>query len=138
IPQDIASSMRPVLKQAINESFVQGFRRVMLVGAALALASGITSLLLISSDAKSFRHRLRNEDLSDASFPGKMDVDLSVDRLRALCAVRICGRGAETRATCGGCCLGRDAPGFREPGKYAGAVESVDRGRRMSQSSGRV
>src|SRR5437762_6043505 len=57
IPQDIASPMRQALKQAINESFGQGFRRVKLVGAALALASGITSLLLISSDAKSFRHR---------------------------------------------------------------------------------
>jgi hypothetical protein len=53
IPQDIGPPMRQVLRQAINESFVKGFRRVMLVGAALALASGITSLLLINSDAKS-------------------------------------------------------------------------------------
>jgi hypothetical protein len=50
IPQDIGPPMRQVLKEAINESFVEGFRRVMLVGAALALASGITSLLLINSD----------------------------------------------------------------------------------------
>ena len=57
LPQDIEPSMRQVLKQAIDESFVNGFRRVMLVGAALALASGITSLLLINSDAKSFQHR---------------------------------------------------------------------------------
>jgi hypothetical protein len=58
IPQDIGGPpLRQVLKQAINESFVEGFRRVMLVGAALALASGITSLLLINSDAKSFQHR---------------------------------------------------------------------------------
>jgi len=57
LPQDIEPSMRQVLKQAIDESFVNGFRRVMLVGAALALASGITSLLLINGDAKSFRHR---------------------------------------------------------------------------------
>ena len=64
-----------------------------------------------------------------------MDVDLSVDRLRALCAVRIRGRGAETRATCGGCCLGRDAPGFREPGKYAGTVEAGARGCSFSESS---
>src|SRR6266487_3690212 len=54
IRQDIGPPMRQVLKEAINESFVEGFRRVMLVGAALALASGITSLLLISSAAKSF------------------------------------------------------------------------------------
>jgi hypothetical protein len=57
IPQDIGPPMRQVLKEAINESFVKGFRRVMLVGAALALASGITALLLINGDAKSFRHR---------------------------------------------------------------------------------
>ncbi len=57
IPQDIEPSMRQVLRQAINESFVAGFRRVMLVGAVLALASGITSLLLINRDAKSFQHR---------------------------------------------------------------------------------
>jgi EmrB/QacA subfamily drug resistance transporter len=56
-PQDIGPPMRQVLKEAINESFVEGFRRVMLVGAALALASGITSSLLINSDAKSFQHR---------------------------------------------------------------------------------
>ena len=56
-PQDMGPPMRQVLKEAINESFVEGFRRVMLVGAALALASGITSLLLINSDAKSFQHR---------------------------------------------------------------------------------
>ncbi len=57
LPPDLEPSMRQVLKQAIDESFVNGFRRVMLVGAALALASGITSLLLINGDAKSFRHR---------------------------------------------------------------------------------
>jgi EmrB/QacA subfamily drug resistance transporter len=57
LPQDIEPSMRQVLKQAIDESFVNGFRRVMLIGSALALASGITSLLLINGNAKSFRHR---------------------------------------------------------------------------------
>ena len=57
IPQNIEPSMRQVLRQAINESFVAGFRRVMLVGAVLALASGITSLLLINRDAKSFQRR---------------------------------------------------------------------------------
>jgi EmrB/QacA subfamily drug resistance transporter len=56
-PQDIGPPMRQVLREAINESFVEGFRRIMLVGAALALASGITSLLLINSDAKSFQQR---------------------------------------------------------------------------------
>jgi EmrB/QacA subfamily drug resistance transporter len=57
IPEEIAPAMRQALKQAIDESFVTGFRRVMLVGAALALASGITSMLLISSSVKSPDHR---------------------------------------------------------------------------------
>jgi hypothetical protein len=57
VPQDIAPPMREGLKRAINESFVQGFRRVMLLGAVLALASGVTSLLLISGDAKDFQNR---------------------------------------------------------------------------------
>jgi len=53
IPGEIASPTREVIKEAINESFVRGFRRVMLVGAALALASSIASLLLINGGAKS-------------------------------------------------------------------------------------
>jgi hypothetical protein len=36
-----------LLKQAINESFVAGFRAVMLTGAGLALASAYSSLFLI-------------------------------------------------------------------------------------------
>jgi len=57
IPQDLAPSIRQSLKRAINESFVKGFRRVMLLGAVLALASGVTSLLVISGDAKDFQNR---------------------------------------------------------------------------------
>jgi EmrB/QacA subfamily drug resistance transporter len=57
IPQDVAPPMRQGLKRAINESFVKGFRRVMLLGAVLALASGVTSLLVISGDAKDFQNR---------------------------------------------------------------------------------
>src|SRR6266700_234946 len=53
IPGEIAPPTRDVIKEAINESFVRGFRRVMLVGAALALASSIASLLLINGGAKS-------------------------------------------------------------------------------------
>jgi EmrB/QacA subfamily drug resistance transporter len=53
ISEEIAPATREVLKQAIDESFVKGFRRVMLVGAALALASGITSILLINGSARS-------------------------------------------------------------------------------------
>jgi hypothetical protein len=57
IPQDLAPPIRQGLKRAINESFVKGFRRVMLLGAVLALASGVTSLLVISGDAKDFQNR---------------------------------------------------------------------------------
>ena len=52
VPEQIPLSLRLVVRRAINESFVDGFRRVMLVGAALALASSITSLLLITGRAK--------------------------------------------------------------------------------------
>jgi MFS family permease len=47
LPQEIQSPLRENLRRAINESFVAGFRRVMLAGAALAAASGIISWLLI-------------------------------------------------------------------------------------------
>jgi EmrB/QacA subfamily drug resistance transporter len=47
LPQDIAPPRRENLCRAIDESFVAGFRRVMLAGAALAAASGIISWLLI-------------------------------------------------------------------------------------------
>jgi MFS family permease len=53
IPGEIAPPTREIIKEAINESFVRGFRRVMLVGAALALASSIASLLLINGGAES-------------------------------------------------------------------------------------
>ena len=57
IPEEIGPAMREILKQAVDASFVTGFRRVMLVGAALALASGVTSMLLISGRAKSPNRR---------------------------------------------------------------------------------
>src|SRR6266700_3139732 len=53
IPEEIGPAMREILKQAVDASFVTGFRYVMLIGAALALASGVTSMLLISGRAKS-------------------------------------------------------------------------------------
>ncbi len=55
LPKEIAPPMREMLRKAIDESFVHGFRTVMSIGAALALASGIASLLFISSHPKS-RH----------------------------------------------------------------------------------
>jgi EmrB/QacA subfamily drug resistance transporter len=49
IPQEIAPPLREILRRAINESFVDGFRMVMLTGAVLAIAGGMTSLLLMSN-----------------------------------------------------------------------------------------
>lgn len=48
IPREIAPALREILREAINESFVDGFRMVMLAGAVLAIAGGTTSLLLVS------------------------------------------------------------------------------------------
>jgi EmrB/QacA subfamily drug resistance transporter len=48
LPEGMAPPLREIVQQAIKESFVKGFRRVMLTGAALALASGVISLLLIN------------------------------------------------------------------------------------------
>jgi EmrB/QacA subfamily drug resistance transporter len=55
LPEETSPTTRAALLQAINESFVEGFRRVMLVGAALALASGIISWLLINGRKRSGR-----------------------------------------------------------------------------------
>ena len=47
IPRDVNEETRQAIKQAINECFVFGFRRVMLVGAALALAGSAIAWLMI-------------------------------------------------------------------------------------------
>jgi hypothetical protein len=47
LPPQIPAGTRAQIRHAINDSFVQGFRRVMLIGAALAGGSAIASLLLI-------------------------------------------------------------------------------------------
>jgi EmrB/QacA subfamily drug resistance transporter len=47
IPSEASEEMRQTIKQAINECFVFGFRRVMLVGAALALAGSLVAWLMI-------------------------------------------------------------------------------------------
>jgi EmrB/QacA subfamily drug resistance transporter len=49
IPSSVDLATRTTIKQAIDECFVFGFRRVMIVGAALALASSIISWLVIRS-----------------------------------------------------------------------------------------
>jgi hypothetical protein len=40
------------LRQAINESFVRGFRQVMLIGALLALASALSAWVLIDGQQR--------------------------------------------------------------------------------------
>ena len=47
LPEAIAPQTRTLLTDAIDGSFVDGFRLVMLIGAALALGSAVTALLLI-------------------------------------------------------------------------------------------
>ncbi|HEY8671131.1 MAG TPA: MFS transporter, partial [Terriglobales bacterium] len=47
LPPQIAAATSAQVRRAIDDSFVQGFRSVMLIGAALAIGSAFTSLLLI-------------------------------------------------------------------------------------------
>lgn len=47
IPENISPGMHQFIHRAIDESFVSGFRRVMLFGAALAMASAVTALFCI-------------------------------------------------------------------------------------------
>jgi EmrB/QacA subfamily drug resistance transporter len=47
IPPDMDEQTRMVIKQAIDECFVSGFRRVMLLGAALGLMSSLMAWLII-------------------------------------------------------------------------------------------
>jgi EmrB/QacA subfamily drug resistance transporter len=49
IPSSANEEARAALKGAVNECFVSGFRRVMLAGAALALASSLVAWLMIQS-----------------------------------------------------------------------------------------
>jgi MFS family permease len=51
IPEELAPPLLQPVRTSINESFVHGFRGIMVLGAALALTSGIISLLLISGRA---------------------------------------------------------------------------------------
>jgi len=47
IPEDQDPATRQLIRRAIDESFVSGFRTIMAIGAALAVASAITALTLI-------------------------------------------------------------------------------------------
>jgi len=52
LPSGIAASTGAQIKQAIDHSFVAGFRAVMLIGAALAVGSAFVSLSLIRGKAR--------------------------------------------------------------------------------------
>ena len=59
IPENVSSATQRLICRAIDESFVSGFRWVMLIGAALAMASALTALFWIGS-----MHRVRTDDKS--------------------------------------------------------------------------
>jgi len=54
IPQNLNAETRQVVRRAIDESFVSGFRWVMVIGAALAGASAVTALFWIGGVPASF------------------------------------------------------------------------------------
>jgi hypothetical protein len=47
IPESVDLGTQQLIRHAIDESFVSGFRWVMLIGVALAAASAVTALLWI-------------------------------------------------------------------------------------------
>jgi EmrB/QacA subfamily drug resistance transporter len=49
VPQNLNAETRQVIRSAIDESFVSGFRCVMLIGGALAAASAVTALFWIGA-----------------------------------------------------------------------------------------
>jgi EmrB/QacA subfamily drug resistance transporter len=49
IPQNLNAETRQAIRRAIDESFVSGFRWVMVIGAALAAGSAVTALLSIGA-----------------------------------------------------------------------------------------
>jgi hypothetical protein len=48
-----------MVRRSINESFMTGFRSIMFTGAALALVSGMTSLLFIGARFKNHAPSLK-------------------------------------------------------------------------------
>ena len=51
IPENVNPETRQLIRRAIDESFVSGFRWVMVIGAALAAASAVTALFWIGGTA---------------------------------------------------------------------------------------
>jgi hypothetical protein len=52
IPENLDVTTKQLIRQAVDDSFVAGFRSVMAIGATLAGASAIVALTLISRSAK--------------------------------------------------------------------------------------
>ena len=59
LPTEISPPLRDAVREAINHSFINGFRCVMFIGAALALASGVSALLLIDGKRKPDKESIR-------------------------------------------------------------------------------
>lgn len=55
IPKNVVPALEQTLKEAVDESFLAGFRRVMAVSAGLALLSGLSALLLIEGKKMSIK-----------------------------------------------------------------------------------
>jgi len=55
IPEDHDAARQQVIRRAIDESFVSGFRVVMAIGAVLAIAGGVTAMTLIGSTARNLQ-----------------------------------------------------------------------------------
>jgi hypothetical protein len=49
IPENLNPGSQQLIRRAIDESFVSGFRSVMLIGAAFAAASAVTALFWIGA-----------------------------------------------------------------------------------------
>jgi hypothetical protein len=46
VPEDQDPTTQQMIRRAIDESFVSGFRAVMVIGAALSVGSAVTALML--------------------------------------------------------------------------------------------
>jgi hypothetical protein len=58
IPENLSPGTQQLIRRAIDESFVSGFRWVMFIGAALAAVSGVTALFWIG-ETNSRREQIR-------------------------------------------------------------------------------
>jgi EmrB/QacA subfamily drug resistance transporter len=53
LPEEIAPPLRATIRRAIDDSFVEGFRYIMLIGAGLAITAAISSFVLIDGKRNS-------------------------------------------------------------------------------------